>query len=172
MKNDLQMLRLFSPLFPYHCRRNQWGDYEFENETEELTGSEVLEYERDILALIEKERMPCESEQGLAIYIHDEALSQKISSIFPTVEQWNNELWCVTEVKTHEPLSAAEYARLTDFLTGQYADGWGEGFEQRAIKVDEGEMYVSLWAPCNRFCFTPEEEMPSGQSLNSAMGGM
>ena len=32
-----------------------------------------------------------------------------------------------------------------DELTGQAADGFGEGLEQREIKTDDGDIYVSFW---------------------------
>lgn len=101
MKNELQTLRLFSPLFPNIYRKNEWGDYE--NEPENLDASELLEYEDEILERIEKEKLPNEGERGLAVYLDDD-LSQKAHSLNPSVEEWNGELWGVTEVQTHDDL--------------------------------------------------------------------
>lgn len=56
MKNELQTLWLFSPLFPHIYRKNEWGD--IEDYREDLTAGEVLEYEDEILALIQKEKLP------------------------------------------------------------------------------------------------------------------
>lgn len=170
MKNELQTLRLFSPLFPTLYRRNEWGD--LENEPDNLSSKELLEYENQILAAIQKAQQPCEEKHGLAIYISDEALSRKISGIHPSVEEWNNELWGVTEVQTHGELTPDEYAELTDWLASQFSDGWGEGLEQREIKVDEGELYLSFWDASDRFFIKPEDEM-DGQScgFGMTMGG-
>ena len=51
-----------------------------------------------------------------------------------------------------------EKEKLADFITGQASDGWGEGFEQRAIELDEGELYVSLWNSSNWSIQTEEEK--------------
>lgn len=48
-------------------------------------------------------------------------------------------------MQTHGTLSFSEVAELTEWLSGQFSDGWGEGLEQREIKVDDGELYVSFW---------------------------
>ena len=36
---------------------------------------------------------------------------------------------------------------LQPYITGQYSDSWGEGFEQRDIKVDGGMLNVHFWHP-------------------------
>lgn len=171
MKNELQSLRLFSPLFPHIYRKNEWGD--LDDYREDLTAGEVLEYEDKILALIEKEKLPSEGEHGLAVYLDDD-LSRKVYSINPTVEEWNGELWGVTEVQTHGTLSVSELAELTEWLSSQFSDGWGEGLEQREIKVDDGELYLSFWDSSDRFFIKPEDELKGSQSygFGMTMGGM
>jgi hypothetical protein len=171
MKNELQTLRLFSPLFPHIYRKNEWGD--LDDYREDLSAGAVLEYEDEILALIQKEKLPSEGERGLAVYLDDD-LSRKMYSINPTVEEWNGELWGVTELQTQGTLSASELAELTEWLSGQFSDGWGEGFEQREIKVEDGELYVSFWDSSDRFFIKPEDELKGSQSFGfgMTMGGM
>jgi hypothetical protein len=171
VKNELQTLRLFSPLFPHIYRKNEWGD--LDNYPEDLTLGEVLEYEDEILALIQKEGLPGEGDRGLAVYLNDN-LSQKIYSINPSVEEWNGELWGVTEIQTHSTLSPSELAELTEWLSGQFSDGWGEGLEQREIEVYDGELYVSFWDSSNRFFIKSEDKLKGNQffSFGMTMGGM
>ena len=42
-------------------------------------------------------------------------------------------------------LSPEEELEWIDELTGQAADGFGEGLEQREIKTEDGDIYVSFW---------------------------
>ena len=171
MKSELQTLRLFSPLFPHIYRKNEWGD--LDDYQEDLSAGEVLEYEDKILALIQKEKLPSEGERGLAVYLDDD-LSRKVYSINPTVEEWNGELWGVTELQTHDTLSPFELAELTEWISGQFSDGWGEGLEQREIKVEDGELYLSFWDSSDRFFIKPEDEMKGSPSFGfgMTMGGM
>ncbi len=115
MKNELQPLRLFSPLFPHIYRKNEWGD--LDDYREDLCAGEVLEYEDKILALIQKEKLPSEGE-----------------------------LWGVTEVQTYGTLSPSELAELTDWLSSQFSDGWGEGRVTNSVvhtltRNSENELY-------------------------------
>ena len=171
MKSELQTLRLFSPLFPHIYRKNGWGD--LDDYQDDLSAGEVLEYEDKILALIQKEKLPSEGERGHAVYLDDD-LSRKVYSINPTVEEWNGELWGVTELQTHDTLSTFELAELTEWISGQFSDGWGEGLEQREIKVEDGELYLSFWDSSDRFFIKPEDELKGSQSFGfgMTMGGM
>lgn len=166
MKNELQSLRFFSPLFPHLYRKNEWGD--LDDYREDLSAGEVLEYEDEILAHIQEEKLPDEGERGLAVYLDDD-LSQKVYSINPSVEEWNGELWGVTEVQTHGSLSAPELVELTEWLSSQFSDGWGEGLEQREIKIDDGELYLSFWDSSDRFFIKPEDELKGSQSFGFGM---
>lgn len=92
-----------------------------------------------------------------------------------SIPQWRNgELWGVTEVQTYGTLSPSELVELTDWLSGQFSDGWGEGLEQREIEVYDGELYVSFWDSSNRFFIKPEDELKGNQSFGFGitMGGM
>lgn len=170
MKKELTTLRLWNPLFPHIYPRNEWGD--LENDLVDLSARRVLEYEDEILDLIEREKLADEGERGLAVYLDDD-LSRKVYSIHPSVEEWNGELWGVTEVQTYGDLSPSELLELTDWLSGQFSDGWGEGLEQKEIRVDDGELYISFWDSSDRFFIQPEDELKNSQSsgFGMTMGG-
>mgnify|MGYP000854494526 CR=1 FL=1 len=77
-------------------------------------------------------------------------------------------------MQTHGIISPSELAEIAEWLSGQFSDGWGEGLEQREIKVDDGELYVSFWDSSNRFFIKPEDELKGNQSFGfgMTMGGM
>lgn len=79
-------------------------------------------------------------------------------------ESRDGQLWCVAECKVVGDLLPEEKEALADYISGQASDGWGEGFEQRAIDLEEGELYVSLWNSSN-WTIQTEEEKFSPDSL-------
>ncbi len=55
------------------------------------------------------------------------------------------------------PLTEEELSELKEYCTGQYADGLGEGFEQRPQKTEFGDLYVHLWQDKNFSILTAQE---------------
>ena len=154
-------IRLFCPLEvttdPDSTLGEEYGEIvsEFENAT--IPNSVAADYKDEILAAIDKELHPEERERGLAKYL-DDNLAAKVSYIWPSVEVWNDKLYGVIDIRLKQDLSPAELAELTDYCIGQMSDGMGEGFEQRPVKTQDGDLYVSLWQSGGDYFMKPEQE--------------
>ena len=109
--------------------------------------------------------MPQEKSRGLMHwYDKQDSVNDKVQSVVFDVESRDGQLWCVAECRVMGDLLPEEKEKLADYITGQASDGWGEGFEQRAIDLQEGELYVSLWNSSN-WSIQTEEEKFSPDSL-------
>lgn len=91
-------------------------------------------------------------------YHKDDSVRRKVVSAVPSVEICGNKLCGCMNVELREPLNEGEQAALCDYISGQYSDGWGEGFEQRDIRVDDGTLAVHFWQE-DGFEMTSEREM-------------
>lgn len=165
---ELEKFKLFSPLkgilYPYD---EDWGGTS--DQAEEISAGELCQYEDKILERIRQERLEEEGERGLAVYLGNRLLKRKVFSMKPTVEMWNGELWGVLEVKSHGPLSPQELSGLMEEWLGQESDGWGEGFEQREIKTEEGDICVSFWHSGDDFFIKTESDLKQWQTQDFGM---
>lgn len=168
LTEELEEFRLFSPLkgilYPYD---EDWGG--ISDQAEEVSAGELCQYEDQILERIGQEHLEEEGERGLAVYLGNRLLKRKVFSMNPTVEMWNGELWGVLEVKSHGPLSPQEMSGLMEEWLGQESDGWGEGFEQREIKTEEGDLCVSFWNSGDDFFIKTEQELKQWQTQDFGM---
>lgn len=167
---DMESFRLFSPLSATFFTHDSW---EYTSDMpQEWNSFELMGYEEEIREALDREWPAEESDRGLAIYLHNRLLGRKVYSMFPTVEVWKEKLWGVLEVKTFGGLSPGEMAGLMDEWEGQCSDGFGEGFEQRPVSIDLGELYVSFWNPYH-FQLQTEQELKESQEQEAGiqMGG-
>ena len=100
-------------------------------------------YENEIQLKIED----CQqADMDMAAYVGKHAnLRDKLLYVEWGVENRNDRLFGKISCYFSTPLSTEETERLKDAITGQNSDGFGEGFEQRGIKTEDGEIHVSLW---------------------------
>ena len=138
-------LKLYMPLTADLYTRDRYGD--LENESTPLDGADLRAYEGAIYSALVKNRVPEEAGRGLMLWCDKEFLDVKVRSAVFTAEARGGRLWGVAECQVVGQLSPEELTSLKDYLTGQAADGVGEGLEQQAIRVDGGELYVHLWQP-------------------------
>ena len=141
----LTTLKLYMPLTADLYERNEYG--EFDDSSTLLEGRELRGYQDQITAALVKNRMPEEAERGIMHWYHKpDSINAKVYSAVFTVDSRGGELWGIAECRVAGELSDTEMDTLKEFITGQASDGWGEGFEQREISVDDGgELHVHLW---------------------------
>ncbi len=129
-----------------------------------LYRSDLTQYAEAIAEAIAREECVGEETRGLMHYFDESReVAAKVMSAHPKVAEINGELYGVLECKISEPLTEEEIKVLKEYWTGQMSDGWGEGFEQRPIDVEDGEIYVSFWNSGNFWSVMTEEELMGGQ---------
>lgn len=150
-------IELLTPLtgnFTSRELERQWEEGEYEYDVYEglpLEGADLSQYESEIKEAIEKynaigneEGKPC----NLMDYFHGSAaIKENVIRAVPSVKQKDGVLYGCTTLELTTFLEQPETKELYEYITGQYSDGWGEGFEQQEIQVDGGELHVHFWQP-------------------------
>ncbi len=153
---DGMEMKILTPLtgdfFP--VEEPEWEDeseweYESDGGMEELDGGDLMQYAELIREAVDRENSlgqegggPC----NLMDYFHGSAsVKEKVESAVISVESADGVLYGCTTLRLKEVLESQELNELCKYITGQYGDGWGEGFEQRDIKVDGGTLNVHFW---------------------------
>jgi len=141
----LQM-KFYSPLTADFFPNEPDYEDEFYDEYEGYPqdGHELLEYETAIRDAVENDTRDFGGDL-MRYYREDDSVRRKVVRAVPTVDEGNGELVGSLWVDTDAPLTAEEQAVFCAYISGQYSDGWGEGFEQREIDVGDGKLYVHFW---------------------------
>ena len=105
-----------------------------ESEGIPYTGEELTGY-RDIIRKAVQDNVRSFNGDLMQYYHEDDSLRSKVIRAVPSVDEVNGELVGSLCVDTNAELTTEEQAKLCDYISGQYSDGWGEGFEQREVDV-------------------------------------
>ena len=140
----------------------------------EIDSANYIDYDFEINAHIREDLNSDEDavKRGLAAYFHNENLDKKVYSAVPRVETRGGDIYGVITVRSYGELSKAEMIDLINDLTGSLADGWGEGYEQREIKLGDDTAYISFWNSRDDYFLKPESEVFPEQKFDQIMGGI
>lgn len=156
-------MKFYSPLtadfFP-NDTENLDDDYS-EYEGIPYTGKELTGY-RDVIRDAIYEDVKDFYGDLMRYYREDDSVRSKVVSAVPSVEICGNKLCGCLTVELKETLLDDEQTVLCNYISGQYSDGWGEGFEQRDIRVEEGTLAVHFWQE-DGFKMTPTFEKTQEQ---------
>ena len=152
-------MKFYSPLtaefFPDEPDREDESYNEYEGYP--MDGHDLLQYADSVDEAVKKDIADFNGDL-MQYYREDDSVRHKVVSAVPSVEIRGNKLCGCLNVELRESLNEGEQAVLCDYISGQYSDGWGEGFEQRDIRVDDGTLAVHFWQE-DGFEMTPEREM-------------
>ena len=139
-------MKFYSPLTADFFPNEPDYEDEFYDEYEgcPLDGHDLLQYADAVDEAVKKDIADFNGDL-MQYYHEDDFVRRKVVSAVPSVEICGNKLCGCMNVELREPLNEGEQAALCDYISGQYSDGWGEGFEQREIEVEDGKLYVHFW---------------------------
>ena len=137
-----------------------------------LYGRDLLEHQEAIEEALLNYSLSDPTRGLMHYYSDDQKLAEKVVIAKPSVQVINGELYGVLECKLKQGLTEEEILKLKEYWTGQMSDGWGEGFEQQEIKLDEGELYVSFWSSEKFWEVYTEDELSYNEQCEIAPCGL
>lgn len=155
--------------FPLKGMLNE-EEYEFE-EPVEMDNSFLQSYQYDIREAVEREQSIGDMAQ---LFNRSESVKEKLASAVWSVDEVDGKLYGCVNVRLKEPLTEGETEILKEWISGQNSDGLGEGFEQKAVEIEEGDLYVSFWHSGDDYFVYSQEEMDAyiHEQHEMRMGGM
>lgn len=137
---QVQVIKYYFPI-TIELEERSWG-WDGDNGIYEITPSQARQYIDNIRDALEKEHT----------YVTPEKLGEftgipKVQSVEFDIGTVHGDVCGIAKVAVLGELTEGEEDKLVDWIEGQNSDGFGEGFEQNPIEVDDGVIYVHFWEP-------------------------
>lgn len=137
---EVQVIKYYFPI-TVELEERGW-DWDEDSGIYEITSFQARQYIEDIRDALEKEHT----------YVTPERLGEftripKVQSVEFDIGTVRGDLCGIAKVVILGELTDDEEEELIDWIEGQNSDGFGEGFEQSPIEVDDGVIYVHFWEP-------------------------
>lgn len=151
-------MKFYSPLTAeFFPDEPDWEDESYnEYEGYPMDGHDLLQYADAVDEAVKKDIADFNGDL-MQYYHEDDSVRHKVVSAVTSAEICGNKLCGCLTVELREPLNEGEQTVLCNYISGQYSDGWGEGFEQRDIRVEDGTLAVHFWQE-DGFKMTPSFE--------------
>ena len=151
-------MKFYSPLTAdFFPNEPDWDDESYDEfEGYPQDGHDLLQYADAVNEAVKKNIADFNGDL-MQYYHEDDSVRRKVVSAVPSVEICSNKLCGCLTVELKETLLNDEQTVLCNYISGQYSDGWGEGFEQRDIRVEDGTLAVHFWQE-DGFKMTPSFE--------------
>ena len=172
----LIQIDLLTPLTADFYRDSSGYDFDEEYmdmDGERLDGADLAPYEepiREMVVMRNDVTGPGERPCNLMDYFSgEESTREKVESITVSVKKVDGILYGCATLQLHNFLEKAELEEVCEYITGQYSDGWGEGFEQQDIKIDGGYLDVHFYQFDKNFRFMQQQALAHGKEINQRM---
>ena len=171
--HEPQELKLYMPLRAVTYQdENDYGDlYQVDYEID-VYSEELSSYEDEIRTAIINHRLDDERRCMMDYYDEPDTVNAKVQKYLFDVEVIDGELMGAAVLTLNAPLNQGELIKIKEAIEGQCSDGFGEGLEQREIKCNGKEVYVSLWNSHDWSLKTAEEMGITEQKFEMKFGGM
>lgn len=137
----------------------------------ETPSNYYTEYEDKINKKIQQSFDYDEQERGLLTWCDDEDITRKVFSAKPFVEVRDGDMYGCVLLEHFGDLDKADLVSVSDYISGQFSDGWGEGFEQHEISIGDKDIYVSFWNMDYEYFLKPESEVFPEPNYEMKFGG-
>ena len=133
--------------------------YEMEEpDVEMLYGDGLVKYKEKIQAQVKLDEAYGREDGGLAKYLYNALLREKICGIEVCVAEIAGELWSKTKIESYGPLSDTQTAQVKQYLSGLFSASWGKGLEPREIDLGREKLCLYFWhLKMNNDLYTEEE---------------